>query len=347
MSTERRHDPHRRTATARRRSRLDAAAVLVVLLAVMVAVAVAGARVVNGENSASGWMLLWAGPTPSVSVSPEAATAASADQAAGASQTTGPSQAAGAGQDAAAPSPVPQTQNRPALPAELPAGARSVQVPIVMYHYVNDVPPPAGPYADALTVRTKDFEAQMEYLADNGYSTLTLEDVYLAMAGLSELPAKAIALTFDDGGLDNYTVAFPILLRHEFLATFFVITGTVGREGQMSWEQLQEMVDAGMSVESHTVSHPDLRHVPASRLLAELTESRESIQAELGRKSLVLCYPAGAYDARVIQAARDAGYLMAVATDKGREGDPAAIYELKRRRVSAFLPLSDFVRLVH
>jgi peptidoglycan/xylan/chitin deacetylase (PgdA/CDA1 family) len=232
------------------------------------------------------------------------------------------------------------------LPSRLPADAIGVHVPILMYHYVDDTPPPAGPDADSLTVRTKDFRAEMKYLVENGYSTVSLADVYLAMAGRKELPGKPVVLTFDDGGLDNYEVAIPILKQYGLTATFFVITGHVGKEGQMSWEQLREMAAQGMSIQSHTVSHPDLRGVSASRLKSELIDSRKAIANAIGEPSYVLCYPFGAHDSKVIAATRAAGYVMAVATRKGKEGDPAGVYEMRRRGVQALLPLTTFAKLV-
>lgn len=232
------------------------------------------------------------------------------------------------------------------LPSMLPADAVKVKVPILMYHYVDATPPPAGPYADSLTVRTKDFKAEMTYLVANGYHTVSLSDVYLAMAGRKRLPGKPVVLTFDDGGLDNFTVAFPVLEQHGLTATFFVITGRVGKEGQMEWRQLREMAARGMSIQSHSVSHPDLRGVSAARLKSELVDSRTAIAEAIGLPSYVLCYPSGAYNDRVIKAARSAGYVMAVTTDRGREGDPSAVFELHRRRVPAFLPPASFANLL-
>jgi peptidoglycan/xylan/chitin deacetylase (PgdA/CDA1 family) len=232
------------------------------------------------------------------------------------------------------------------LTSPLPADALKVRVPILMYHYVDDTPPPAGPYADGLTVRTNDFVAEMNYLVEGGYHTVSLADVYLAMAGEKQLPEKPVALTFDDGGLDNYEVAFPLLKEYGLTGTFFVITGSVGKEGQMDWDMLREMASQGMSIQSHTVSHPDLRGVSESRLASELADSRSAIEEVIGEPSYVLAYPSGAYDGQVIEATRAAGYVMAVATDKGKEGDPAGVYEMRRRRVQAFLPLTTFAKLV-
>lgn len=243
-------------------------------------------------------------------------------------------------------SPAPGRSAVDTLPATLPANAVAVDAPILMYHYVADTPPPKGPYADGLTVRTDDFRAEMQYLVDNGYETVSLADLYLAMAGMQDLPAKPVALTFDDGGLDNYEVAFPILQEHGLVGTFFVITKTVGGDGQMTWDHLREMAAAGMSIQSHTVSHPDLRGVPAARLESELADSSQAIADGVGERSYVLSYPAGAYNGTVIEATKAAGYVMAVTTDQGAEGQPSAVYELTRRRVQAHLPPESFARLV-
>lgn len=233
-----------------------------------------------------------------------------------------------------------------ALSGPLPTDAADVAVPVLMYHYVDDEPPPAGPYADGLTVRTPDFVEEMEYLVTNGYETVGLDDVYLALAGLRELPAKPVILTFDDGGLDNYEVAFPLLQKYGLKGTFFVITRTVGEEGSMDWDHLREMVAAGMAVQSHTVSHPDLTRIPAERLQTELADSRDAISEATGEVGYALSYPGGAHNETVIEAARAAGYVMAVTTDGGAALGPESLFEITRKRVQPFLPMATFARLV-
>jgi len=220
------------------------------------------------------------------------------------------------------------------LPSTLPAGAVEVHIPILMYHYVDAEPPPMGPYADSLTVRTPEFRSQLEYLASHSYRTVDLGTLYLAMAEGTPYQSQAVAITFDDGGLDNYTVAFPLLKEHGFVATFFVITEEIGRPGYMTWDMIREMVEAGMSVQSHTAFHSDLRAISEKKLVAELVGSRATIEEETGRTPFALCYPAGAYDERVVAAARDAGYLMAVTTKPGKDLHPDRIMELPRVRIS-------------
>ena len=227
-------------------------------------------------------------------------------------------------------------------PASLPANAKAVKVPILMYHYVDATAPRVGPHAGDLTVRTRDFLAQMDFLAKHGYHAVTLEQVYAAMVGGGSLPTKPVALTFDDGGLDDYTVAYPILRSHDFVATFFVISGSVGGPTAMTWDQLREMQAAGMAIESHTAHHGDLVASSAAALSAELNESRKTIEAELGRAPLVVSYPFGRYDDRVIDAARDAGYLIAVTTHQGRVLTPDSVYCWPRVHVAAMESLKGF-----
>ncbi len=226
-----------------------------------------------------------------------------------------------------------------------PAVPTTVKVPILMYHYVNKEPPPAGPYADSLTVRTHEFEEQMAFLAENGYTVISLPELTAAQQGAA-LPEKPVILTFDDGGADNYTVAFPILRRHGFTATFFVITGKVGTEGYMTWEQLKEMDAAGMTIGSHTVSHPDLTGVGVERLDKELNESCEEILRRVGTAPTAFCYPSGAFNGTVIEAVERAGYHAAVTTKPGKEAKPDAPFELPRVRMRPFVPVVEFARLL-
>jgi peptidoglycan/xylan/chitin deacetylase (PgdA/CDA1 family) len=228
---------------------------------------------------------------------------------------------------------LPAAQASLPLPVTLPARARPLRLPVLMYHYVDATPPPAGPYAAGLTVPTWKFEAEMNYLASNGYHPVTLEQIYAAMAGVSTLPAKPVALTFDDGGQDDYSVALPILRAHHFVATFFVITGAVGRAGSMGWGELRAMQDEGMAIESHTVHHLDLRALAPARLRDELIQSRDNIGAELGEAPVAFAYPAGEYNPDVIAAVRTAGYLLAVTTHPGEILDPGRVYEWPRIRV--------------
>ncbi len=225
-----------------------------------------------------------------------------------------------------APRPQP-TETAVTIPAF--AGRRTIRMPILAYHYV-DFFPVAGAWGDKLTVKTAAFIAEMDYLARAGFHTVTLEDVYRALNGPGRLPAKPIAITFDDGGSDDYTVAFPVLRSHHFVATFFVPTAFVGTKGHATWSQLADMSRAGMAIESHTVRHHDLTTLSDGELLRELADSRAAIKQRLGFDSRILAYPGGRYDWRVIEAARAAGYVASVTVHAGSQISLRNAYEWPR-----------------
>lgn len=246
----------------------------------------------------------------------------------------------GGGAAAGSPQPARAPRPKPALMARL-------GVPILMYHYVNDTPPDAGSDAASLTVSKAQFEAEMEHLAEYGYHPVTMQEVYAALSGGGVLPSKPVALTFDDGGTDGYTVALPILRKHGFKATFFVITGYVGNRHCMTWSQLREMCAAGMDIESHTVRHPDLRKIDASRLASELAVSRATLAKELGVDARIISYPFGRYNETVIAAAQAAGYQAAVTTSRpGLLSVPLSSYVWQRTNISRHTSLSTFARVV-
>ena len=218
-------------------------------------------------------------------------------------------------------------------PSSLPPNPRTLQVPILMYHYVDAKPPVPGPWGRQLTVPTAKFRAEMDYLATHGYHSVTLGQIYTSLAGRKALPLKPVALTFDDGGLDDYTEAFPILRSHHFVATFFVVTGFVGTPGHMTWAELKQMSMWGMAIESHTVHHQDLIFASNAQLKAELVQSRAAIRAQLGLDAQFIAYPDGGCDQRVMAATQAAGYLAAVADKPGQAGDtlfPVAVYNWPR-----------------
>jgi peptidoglycan/xylan/chitin deacetylase (PgdA/CDA1 family) len=248
----------------------------------------------------------------------------------------------GEGTSAAAPRPPAAAPDQALQVVRAPLNA-----PILMYHYVDQAPPDTGPAAAGLTVSQEQFDTEMDYLAAEGYHPVTIAQLYAAITGGARLPSRPVVITFDDGGSDNYGVAYPILRDHGFSATFFVITGYVGGRACMTWGQLREMQAAGMDIEAHTVSHPDLRAIGSTALAAELELSREKLANELGAGALFLSYPYGRYDEKVIAAARAAGYLAAVTTHHpGRLVSPISTFVWQRTRVSPGLSLTGFAHMV-
>ncbi len=210
---------------------------------------------------------------------------------------------------------------------------------IVCYHCVKDE---ADSYLRPTTVA--DFANQMQYLAD-AYNPMPLESMVQHLRHKIPLPARAIAVTFDDGYRDNYENAYPILVKHHIPATLFLATDFIGtgklpawEEGRytgekalmLSWEQVREMADAGISFGSHTVSHPFLSRIPRKRVEQELRSSKAIIEQRTGRPASTLAYPSGDFNSDVQKMVEEAGYSAAVSTMAGHNGSHTDMYALRR-----------------
>ncbi|MFA5146142.1 MAG: polysaccharide deacetylase family protein [Candidatus Omnitrophota bacterium] len=205
------------------------------------------------------------------------------------------------------------------------------RLPILMYHsvgYTTDT-------SDRMTISPEIFEKQMKYLRDKRYNVVPIEEAVSLMNGEKRPPANTVAITFDDGYKNNYNYAYPILKKYGIPAAIFVVTGLVGEENFMDWDEVKEMSDSGIvDIESHTLSHKWLTGLGDADLERELTVSKDVLEARLGKKIRFLCYPMGGYDERVKQAARAAGYEAAFATKPKSISKSYDQYEIKRVRIS-------------
>lgn len=196
---------------------------------------------------------------------------------------------------------------------------RRIRVPILMYHYVSRLPVGADATRIDLTVDPSMFRAHMSYLRDQGYTPVSLYQVDDALLNGAPLPSKPVVLTFDDGYSDHYTNVFPILREYGFTGTFFIITSPVDAEdaAYMSWAQIKEMSDAGMSMESHTKTHRELRDRDYDFLVYEMLGSIQSLQVYTGRQPHMFAYPVGHYDDMTLSVAGQLPIWRAVTTQPG------------------------------
>ncbi len=225
---------------------------------------------------------------------------------------------------------------------------RQIAVPILMYHYISTPPEDADIYRQDLSVTPEDFRAQMQLLADRGYTTISLYDLNRALRWGAPLPPRPVILTFDDGYRDAYEHAFPVLQEFGFTGTFFVITARLdeGHPAYITWAQAQEMAAAGISIESHTKEHPNLSGRGAAELYYQIQGSLESIAAHTGQAVRVFSYPGGRWDEGVLEAVRRFGIWAAVVTEGGVLHTTDNLLLLRRVRVSGETDLPTFDALV-
>lgn len=212
---------------------------------------------------------------------------------------------------------------------------RRIRVPVLMYHYVSSLPPDADDIRRELTITPDLFRAHLAYLKEQGYSTISFYDLDAALLTGSPLPSRPVILTFDDGYIDHYVNVLPALRDYGFTGTFFIITALAdaNRGDYLNWAQIREMADAGMSMESHTKNHVDLRGRDYDFLVYELLGSLESLAAYTGQTSHILSYPVGHYDAMTLQVAEQLPIWRAVTTQRGALHTTDNRLEMPRVRV--------------
>lgn len=225
---------------------------------------------------------------------------------------------------------------------------RRIWVPILMYHYISPLPVDADEIRTELTVTPEIFETHLAYLQAEGYQGISLYHLYDALTTGAKLPEKPVILTFDDGHIDHYESVFPLLQRYQTTATFFIITGRadLNDPAYISWSQIVEMANAGMSMESHTKTHSDLRARSYDFLVYEMLGSIESLAAHTGVQPRMFCYPSGRYDDSTLAVLKTLPVALAVTTQFGAYHTTDNLLELPRLRVSGNLSAVGLAQLL-
>lgn len=214
---------------------------------------------------------------------------------------------------------------------DIPEG---IDVPVLMYHAVSD----DCWGIEELFVSPSDMEQQLIYLTENGYTPIWFEDLPYA-----DQYEKPVILTFDDGYKDNYEELFPLLQKYQVKATIFVICGNVGKPVYMTWEQIRELSDSGLvSIQSHTMTHPDLDTLGEADTEWELGESRRVLAEQTGKPPYVLCYPTGYFSDITIECAEQ-HYLFGIEMNGGLyTTGQQGLFHIPRYYVSRYTSLDGF-----
>jgi peptidoglycan/xylan/chitin deacetylase (PgdA/CDA1 family) len=229
------------------------------------------------------------------------------------------------------------------LPAPKPEPVTAV--PILMYHYIRDIPASSpDKIGYGLSVAPKLFAQQMSWLAANGYTTISMADLANHIAGGQPLPPKPIVLTFDDGYSDFYAAALPVLQRYHFTATTYLVVDFLGKPGYMSWQQAAAVQQAGIEVGDHTLDHVDLAIQLLPQAQRQIGDSRTALQQRLGVPISTFAYPSGRYNANVIKIVGADGFRSAVTTDPGDHYTSAKLLTLPRVRVPGGVSLAAFAK---
>ena len=209
-------------------------------------------------------------------------------------------------------------------------------VPILCYHRF-------GSRNSKLNVTQAAFEQQMDFLAKNGYTVVTLARVARFLEGKEALPAKSVAITIDDGYRSTYEIAYPVLKKYNFPATVFLYTDFVGASDAMTWTQMKDMMASGIiEIQPHSKSHANLTlRLPSEndarykdRIKREVDAPITVLKERLAQKSFTYAYPYGDVNEYVVDLLVKDSVTQGVTVTPG--GNPFYAYPYMLRRSMVF-----------
>jgi peptidoglycan/xylan/chitin deacetylase (PgdA/CDA1 family) len=203
---------------------------------------------------------------------------------------------------------------------------------ILGYHRIADV-------ASTLAVAPAVFRRQLEAVLESGAKPISVADALELLRG-GPIEERYVAVTFDDGYLDNRDEALPVLRELGIPATIYVATSALDGEPAftwfreqppaLSWADCDELVAEGLvDVQPHTRTHPRLPHVDDEQARAEVAGSKADLEAR-GYAVTSFCYPVGVYGKRELRLVREAGYAAAMTTLQGVNNAGADPHQLRR-----------------
>jgi peptidoglycan/xylan/chitin deacetylase (PgdA/CDA1 family) len=217
-------------------------------------------------------------------------------------------------------------------------GPGRVVAPILLYHHVSSDGGGSRYFVD-----TENFRQQMKALQLGLYQHYPLSGQVLIHGG--ELPARPVIITFDDGNLDVYANAFPIMQKMGFVGTMYIVAERLGNYNMVNAEQLAEMTAAGWEIGSHTMSHSDLTY-NHWQLDYELQQSRSLLEDTLGVPVLTLAYPYGLRDDFIVEWAKEYGYIAGMGLGTFNEHTLDTLFFLSRREVYSEYDMTAFSTLL-
>jgi len=216
----------------------------------------------------------------------------------------------------------------------------TITVPILLYHHISK-----EKNSDRYYVTPKHFEEQMGVLKKLGYQSITIKRMADVLSRGGTLPDRPVVITFDDGNLDVYENAYPIMEKLGFIGSVYIVSNRLKSEAFLQKKQLSEMIESGWEVGSHSFSHTDLVNNHAA-IRQEVLQSRLDLEKALGIKVYTFAYPFGLLDWYVSRKVYEYGYKAGLGVGIGSEHSLGTMYNLSRREVYGDYDLEEFQALL-
>lgn len=215
-----------------------------------------------------------------------------------------------------------------------------VTAPILLYHHISN-----DGNGNRYYVSTDTFRSQMEALRDWGYTTITVSKLVDVLINGGELPSKPVVITFDDGNLDVYQNAFPIMHELGFVGTTYIVGDRLQSKYFVDVNQLQEMAADGWEIGSHSMTHTDLttNHSIANY---EMRQSLLALEEATGESISSFAYPYGKTDEFVSMKVSEYGYSSGMGLGSRYQHSLETLFYLSRMEIQGDYDMTKFTSLL-
>lgn len=217
--------------------------------------------------------------------------------------------------------------------------AGKITVPILLYHHVT------SKLNNRYNIDPVVFEEQMKWLSDNHYTTINVTDVGSLILNGGQIPMRPVVITFDDGNLDVYQDAYPILKKYGFVATFYIVDRYMNGKDMVTTDQVKELIQAGWEIGSHSEYHTDLTSAGAD-LETEIRLSKLNMAERLGVTIKSFAYPFGSVNEQVISKTINSGYTSAVGLGEATTHGYYDVFYLSRMEIQSDYSMEKFISML-
>jgi peptidoglycan/xylan/chitin deacetylase (PgdA/CDA1 family) len=213
------------------------------------------------------------------------------------------------------------------------------QVPILCYHQIREWRGSDSKSAKDYICPTSVFAQHMQMLTDSGYHAVTADQLYAYLATSAPLPDKPVLLTFDDGDLDQYENALPILNKHNMKAMFGIMTVAIGRRGKqpyMDKAQIKDLADKGHEVSCHTWDHHNAKKYTEADWKTQAEEPKQKLEEITGKPVKYFVYPFGLWNHEAAVALQKRGYLASFQLAEKKRDEQYPLQSVRRIIASGY-----------
>lgn len=222
---------------------------------------------------------------------------------------------------------------------------QKTEIPVLCYHRIRTILPNDGENMKTYSVSPSQFAEQMETLYDNGFHTISPEQLYEYLVHEGKLPSKPILITFDDTREEQYRLGAAELKKYGFKGLFFIMTVSIDRPGYMTKGQIKNLSDNGYAIGAHSWDHHLVTKYKGTDWEIQLQKPKKKLESITGKPVKYFAYPSGVWSKAAIPKIKSNGYQLAFILSTQRDlNEP--IYTIRRLIVPNSLSADGMLKAI-